>query len=132
MGGIRAQLARHRTFGHLRCRDGKKSCFWYAKNVYLNLRPCSGRQQELSSCRVTFTRSGPDVRNDSPRRGRVRASSRPDRAGAGVSEALVPQRFGVSRTPAPEALSRLHQEGYRATTGSRVRKQLAVSPLTVE
>lgn len=51
--------------------------------------------------------------------------------GTRVSEAEVASRFGVSRTPAREALARLHQEGFLVTTGSPVRTQLAVSPLTI-
>lgn len=53
-------------------------------------------------------------------------------AGARVVELDVAGKLGVSRTPAREAIKRLHQEGFLNATGSGVRTQLSVSPLTAD
>jgi DNA-binding GntR family transcriptional regulator len=50
--------------------------------------------------------------------------------GTRLAEAGIATRLGVSRTPAREALARLHREGFLVAVGSRTRLQLAVAPLT--
>lgn len=51
-------------------------------------------------------------------------------AGARVVEIDVATKLGVSRTPAREAIKRLQQEGFLASTGTGTRTQLSVTALT--
>lgn len=51
-------------------------------------------------------------------------------AGTRVVELDVATRLGISRTPAREAIKRLQQEGFLASTGAGARTQLSVTPLT--
>lgn len=52
--------------------------------------------------------------------------------GTRVIEADVAARLGVSRTPAREAIQRLHQGGFLVAPTPGLRTQLAVAPLTQE
>lgn len=52
--------------------------------------------------------------------------------GTRVIEADVATRLGVSRTPAREAIQRLHQEGFLTVVAPGLRTQLVVAPLTQE
>ena len=52
--------------------------------------------------------------------------------GVRLVELDVATRLGVSRTPAREAIQRLHQEGFLTAIGGGSRTQLAVAPLSVD
>jgi DNA-binding GntR family transcriptional regulator len=52
--------------------------------------------------------------------------------GARVTEVDLAERFGVSRTPAREAIHRLFQEGFLVPTAAPHRTELIVAPLTAE
>ena len=50
--------------------------------------------------------------------------------GARVIEFEVADRLGVSRTPARQAIQRLHQEGFLVSNGIKRRTEVLVAPLT--
>lgn len=50
--------------------------------------------------------------------------------GVRLVENDIAERLGVSRTPAREAILRLHQEGFLVPTGTARRTELVVAPLT--
>ena len=52
--------------------------------------------------------------------------------GARISERLIADRFGLSRTPVRSALHRLEQEGFVASTGRDRERRLIVAPLTMD
>jgi DNA-binding GntR family transcriptional regulator len=52
--------------------------------------------------------------------------------GVRLVELDVATRLGISRTPAREAIQRLHQDGFLVTVGGGSRTQLAVAPLSVD
>ena len=52
--------------------------------------------------------------------------------GTRVIETEIASRLGVSRTPAREAIQRLHQEGFLVAVAPGLRTQLVVAPLTRE
>ncbi len=51
--------------------------------------------------------------------------------GARISERIVADRLGLSRTPVRSALHRLEQEGFVASVGSGRERRLVVAPLTM-
>jgi len=52
--------------------------------------------------------------------------------GSRVSERIVAERFGLSRTPVRSALHRLEQEGFVASHGRGRERRLIVAPLTMD
>lgn len=52
--------------------------------------------------------------------------------GARISERLIADRFGLSRTPVRSALHRLEQEGFVASIGRDRERRLIVAPLTMD
>jgi DNA-binding GntR family transcriptional regulator len=52
--------------------------------------------------------------------------------GSRISERIVAERLGLSRTPVRSALHRLEQEGFVASVGSGRERRLIVAPLTMQ
>lgn len=52
--------------------------------------------------------------------------------GARISERVVAERLGLSRTPVRSALHRLEQEGFVSSAGGAAERRLIVAPLTMD